>query len=179
MSRVEIYALSGMFMEVTAEALNFANFQHGMGHAFTRERDPLPGLSCSKGEVAMERRKHPRVQVEWLISFFAGPVSCKGRISGAGTVRNLSVGGCKVVTDTRVNPGMHLELHLYLPDHAMPVEIDLAAIRWSTGREVGLEFISIRPEEEARLQRFVNSACQDHGAATAVRRGHYVSKQPV
>ncbi len=76
----------------------------------------------------MERRKHPRIQVQWRISFFVGPSSLKeDRFSGAGTASDLSVRGCKVLGDTRVYLGMLMELR------------------------------RIEPEEEERLRRFANN----------------------
>ncbi len=106
----------------------------------------------------MERRKHPRIQVQWRISFFVGPSSLKeGRISGAGTASDLSVRGCRVLSDTRVYSGMQMELRLYMPDDLMPMEVHQAMVRWSQGREFGLQFLRIAPEEEQRLRRFVNN----------------------
>ena len=106
----------------------------------------------------MERRKHPRIQVQWRISFFVGPSSLKeGRISGAGTASDLSVRGCRVVSDTRVYSGMQMELRLYMPDDLMPMEVHQAMVRWSQGREFGLRFLRIGPEEEQRLRPFVDS----------------------
>ncbi len=106
----------------------------------------------------MEWRKHPRIQVRWLISFFAGPISLKEcRISGADTVRNLSMGGCQFESDTRLYPGVQMELRLYLPEDVVPVDVDRAEVRWAEGRVFGLEFIRIRPEEQARLSRFIDT----------------------
>ncbi len=111
----------------------------------------------------MERRKHPRIRVHWLISFFEGRSSLKkGRISGAGTVRNLSMEGCKVEqalcdSGTRVYPGVQIELRLYLSDHVVPVEVDRAEVRWVKGQMFGLEFVRIAPEEQARLRHFLST----------------------
>ena len=106
----------------------------------------------------MERRKHPRIQVQWLISFFVSRISLKGgRISGAGIVRNLSMEGCRVGSDTRVYPGVQMELRLYLPEDVVPVDVDRAEVRWAKGLVFGLEFIRIAPEEQERLRHFVNN----------------------
>ncbi len=106
----------------------------------------------------MERRQHPRIQVQWRISFFVGPSSLKeGRTSGAGTASDLSVRGCRVLSDTRVYSGMQMELRLYRPDDLMPMEVHQALVRWSKGREFGLQFLRIAPEEEQRLRHFVSN----------------------
>jgi len=108
--------------------------------------------------VHVERRKHPRIQVQWRISFFVGPSSLKeDRFSGAGTASDLSVRGCKVLGDTRVYLGMLMELRLYMPDDLMPMEVHQAMVRWTKGREFGLQFLRIEPKEEERLRRFANN----------------------
>ena len=107
----------------------------------------------------MERRKSQGFPVRWLISSSIGPIAFKdGRISGAGRARNLAVGGCTVVSDTRVSPGMQMELRLYLPENVMPVDVECAVVRWAKGREFGLEFLIMgSEEEEERLHRFVST----------------------
>ncbi len=37
------------------------------------------------------------------------------------------------------------------------MKVDLAAVRWSEGREFGLEFLRMQPEEQQRLRRFVST----------------------
>jgi hypothetical protein len=45
--------------------------------------------------------------------------------------------------------------------------IDAAAVRWSTGRECGLEFLYLRAEERPRLERFI----QQHSSQPLCNRG--------
>ncbi len=70
---------------------------------------------------------------------------------------DLSVGGCKVDTKASVYIGMYLPLRVYLPGQETPLKVDQAAVRWAKEQEFGLEFISMRPEEEERLRRFVST----------------------
>ncbi len=74
---------------------------------------------------------------------------------GQGTVRDVSMGGWKVNTDQPVQRGHYFALRVLLPDQAGPMKVDLVAVRWSSGREFGLEFLRMQPEEQARLRRFV------------------------
>ncbi len=76
---------------------------------------------------------------------------------GEGTVRNVSTGGWKVDSDQPVQRGNYFGLRVLLPDQAVPMKVDLAAVRWSSGREFGLEFLRMEPEEQARLRRFVST----------------------
>ncbi len=100
----------------------------------------------------MEHREHPRYQFHCEI-WFPGKVE-----SVAGTVSNLSVGGCKVGSPTPVDTGTYLEPRIYImaaPE--FPMKIDQAVVRWAKGQEYGLEFLTIGSEEEERLRRFLST----------------------
>ena len=68
---------------------------------------------------------------------------------------NLAVGGCKVESKASVYVGMYLALQVSLPGHDSPLKLDQAVVRWAKEHEFGLEFISMRPEEEQRLRDVV------------------------
>ncbi len=76
---------------------------------------------------------------------------------GEGTVRNVSTRGWKVDSDQPVQRGHYFALRVLLTDQAVPMKVDLAAVRWSTGREFGLEFLRMLPEEQDRLRRFTRT----------------------
>ncbi len=76
---------------------------------------------------------------------------------GEGTVRNLSTGGWKVDSNHPVQPGNYFLLRVLLPAQAVPMRVDLAAVRLSSGRGFGLEFLRVQPEVQARLRRFLNT----------------------
>ncbi len=46
---------------------------------------------------------------------------------------------------------------LLLTRYYSPLEVDLALVRWSTGREFGLEFISMEAGEWKRIRQFVKT----------------------
>ena len=90
------------------------------------------------------------------------PIQCSitflgDQIMGEGTVRNVSTGGWKVDSDQPVQRGNYFALRVVLPDQAVPMKVDLAAVRWSSEREFGLEFLRMQQEEQARLRRFVST----------------------
>ncbi len=86
------------------------------------------------------------------------PVTFLGdHLVGEGTVRNVSQGGWKVDSDQPVQRGHYFALRVLLPDQVVPMKVDLAAVRWSSEREFGLEFLRMQPEEQARLRRFVSA----------------------
>lgn len=98
----------------------------------------------------MEKRDYARFAVEL-------PVSLSGSgVAGGGLVSGLSARGCMVVSDELIQDGTTLALQIQLPEQYAPLKVDLAEVRWAKGREFGLEFVRLRLEEKARLQRFVN-----------------------
>jgi hypothetical protein len=71
------------------------------------------------------------------------PVSFIGDVRGAGTVRNLSTGGCKIESDIHARDTQLLVLRLSLPQETSPVVIDVAAVRWSRDLLFGVQFLSV------------------------------------
>lgn len=99
----------------------------------------------------MEGRKFTRFAVQL-------PVSLTGdQISGGGTILNLSAEGCAITSDIVAGVSVYLQLTMRLRQQEKPVQIDLAAVRWSSEKRFGVEFIKIRPEEYDRLKQFVKT----------------------
>ena len=97
----------------------------------------------------MEGRKHTRFAVQL-------PVSFRGdQLSHGGTILNLSAEGCAITSETVAGIAVYLQLTMQLREQEEPVQIDLAAVRWSSPTRFGVEFIKMRPEEEERLKKFV------------------------
>lgn len=105
----------------------------------------------------MKPRKAQRFRLRFRI-FFSG-----GTVEGEGTVTDISKTGCKVECDTEVQPGIDLELHVFLPDHNWPMKVEQATVRWVRGRTFGLEFTNLRPTERERLRRFAANLELGHG----------------
>ena len=97
----------------------------------------------------MEGRKHTRFAVQL-------PVSFRGdRLSNGGTILNVSEEGCAITSETAAGAAAYLQLTMQLREREEPVQVDLAAVRWSSATRFGVEFIKIRPEEGERLKKFV------------------------
>ena len=94
----------------------------------------------------MDLRRAPRVAMQGAISMSGDDGTSQG------TLLNLSTGGCAVESETLFQKGDYLGVRVHIPDHEPPVEVDLAAVRWSSGREYGLEFIRIRDEVQKQLR---------------------------
>jgi c-di-GMP-binding flagellar brake protein YcgR len=97
----------------------------------------------------MEGRKHTRFAVQLPVSFTGD------QLSHEGTILNVSAEGCAITSETSASVAVYLQLSMQLREQDEPVQVDLAAVRWSSSTRFGVEFIKIRPEEEERLKKFV------------------------
>ena len=98
----------------------------------------------------MEQRKNLRFHVQFRSSF-----SSIAMVGGEGSVVDLSIRGCRIESPTDVQPGASLEVRIAAIEHEPPIQIQQALVRWSRGRQFGLEFVTMAPEEWARLQHTV------------------------
>lgn len=100
----------------------------------------------------MESRKDPRFPVQFHSSFSSTNV-----VSGEGTLGNLSIRGCCVFSLTEVKPGTTVQLRVDVSDDEPPLQVDQAIVRWHRDNCFGLEFVSLTPDEWARLQHVVKA----------------------
>lgn len=98
----------------------------------------------------MEHRQHPRFAVHFRSSFSSFNV-----ISGEGQLGDLSIRGCRLRTQVDVKPGTALELRVEIPGEEPSLTIKQAVVRWGRDQSFGLEFVSLSPDEWARLQHVV------------------------
>lgn len=98
----------------------------------------------------MEQRKTPRFPVRFRSSFTSLNI-----VGGDGSIVDLSLRGCRVDSSIKVRPGTSLEVRIQTSEEEPPLKIQEAVVRWSRGQEFGLEFVTLVPEEWARLQHTV------------------------
>jgi len=99
----------------------------------------------------MKGRKHTRFAVQL-------PVSFKGdQRSDGGTILNLSEEGCAITSESVADVAVYLQMLMQLWAGEEPVQVELAAVRWSSATAFGVEFIKIRPEEVEQLKKFVKA----------------------
>lgn len=97
----------------------------------------------------MHERKHVRFAVQRPVSFHGDT------LSGKGTILNISREGCAITSETLASTDSYLQLKMQLQEEEDPIQVDLAAIRWSSAAKFGVEFIKMHPEAGIRLQQFV------------------------
>jgi len=98
----------------------------------------------------MVTRKYPRFSVS-----LSSTLVHKDQFRHAGSVRNLSIKGCRVDSMIRPFTGMQLTVQLHVPGEATPIIISNAAVRWSGSSGIGLEFLTVAPPHQDRLDRMV------------------------
>lgn len=99
----------------------------------------------------MEKRRQPRFTTQFKSSFSTSTTHEEGQ----GRTLDISRGGCKVQSPIRVTPGMRFECRLYVPGLDWPLRVDEAVVRWADGEVFGMEFVRLRPEEQAKLIQFL------------------------
>ncbi len=104
----------------------------------------------STREFFMDRRLALRFKVHLPISFSGDS------LTGEGIVVNLSLGGCTIDSEQKVQPWKYLTLRIFMPDQDAPLVVDRAQVRSSRRRRlVVLEFLRMQLEEQERLRGFV------------------------
>jgi hypothetical protein len=98
----------------------------------------------------MEQRLHTRLAVRYQANFSA-PVG-----SGEGFILDISLQGCCMRATPPVVVRNYLQLRI-VPSHTeIPILIELAAVRWVRGPDCGIQFLSIRPDQQERLTRLID-----------------------
>ncbi len=95
----------------------------------------------------MDNRKDPRFPVQFRSSFSSANIT-----SGIGLLNDLSSRGCRIFSSTTVKPGATLELHIEVADSEPPLHVKQVVVRWCRDGHFGVEFLSLAPEDWARLQ---------------------------
>jgi hypothetical protein len=103
------------------------------------------------------QRKSPRFAVQLPIRF-ADDTADTG-----GTILNISHDGCMITANRTPDTATYLRLDLHLREGEPPVKVSLAAVRWSSKSQFGLEYIKVGSEERERLKHFMNMLEQSPG----------------
>jgi len=132
---------------------SFGQYADKLGHpSGERELTPTRCSPPASRDRKRDTRRHVRVAVR-LQSHF----SSKGRrVAGEGELRDLSPGGCRVMSLVAVPVGAELECCIFSQDAGNPFTIDGATVRWSRPQEFGLAFTKVRPG----VQRQISQLCR-------------------
>jgi hypothetical protein len=94
-----------------------------------------------------ERRTSRRIPLTLRSSFAAISIP-----EGEGTIIDLSASGCRIASQTQIPVRTYLGLSIQVDPLIL---IDLASVRWAKSTEFGVEFHSLQPEHQARLEQLI------------------------
>ncbi len=110
----------------------------------------MVAIHPSAASIALRGETRLRVQFRGL---FSTGVSMVG---GEGFLQDLSHNGCRMESDTSLQPGTELELCFFHgPREAVPIKVDLSTVRWARGQEFGVKFLRVQSHEETRLRHVI------------------------
>jgi len=107
-----------------------------------------PKLSSPSRHREFERL-HVQFPVAYRSAYLDRPVS------GEGTITDLSIHGCSISTQQATQRGTFLQLYIRYSEKDAPVTVDVAVVRASNHRQIGVEFLTLHPAEESKLRRLL------------------------
>lgn len=111
----------------------------------------------------LQSRKHERLLVRCRVTVQ------EERATAEGQVEDLSEGGCKIRVTVPPPVGTHVTLRIHLPS-TEPLKINVAVVRWTAARAVGVEFLWIDPPVLSGLQRYLRQCGNPTSPLRADRR---------
>ncbi len=97
-----------------------------------------------------DRRAAPRLRVQFRTTF-----SGSTKLDGTGLLLDLSTSGCRIESQVTVEPGVSLELRIYVPDLEWPLLIEAASVQWVSDQIFGLAFVWLTHAERQRLWQVI------------------------
>lgn len=99
----------------------------------------------------VSRRKEARYVTSFPVQAFGDATLIEGQ------AKDLSTLGCAIEAGELPPHQSYMRLELSIPDGEPPLEIQLAAVRWSHDRFFGVEFIAFGEVQRTRLRRYFAS----------------------
>ena len=115
-------------------------------------------VAIHPGATGIALRGPRRLRVQFHGVFSAGV----SMVAGEGYLQDISHYGCRMESDTSLQPGTELELcFFYGSQEAVPIRVELATVRWAKGQEFGVKFLRLQSHEEARLRHVIAELLMD------------------
>ncbi len=77
------------------------------------------------------------------------------KLEGRGVLLDLSTDGCRIKSPVTVEPGVTLELHIFVPDVNVTLMVEAASVQWVSGQIFGLAFVLVSQTAQQRLNQTV------------------------
>ena len=109
-------------------------------------------VAVHPGATGVALREHLRLRVQFRGLFSAGA----SMVGGEGCLKELSPYGCRMESETVLQPGTELELCFFSGiRETVPIKVELATVRWTKGQEFGVKFLRLQSHEEALLRHVI------------------------
>ena len=133
---------------------------HGIAFGQRLIDGKVDGRSVTDMKTA-DRRTTPRLRVQFRTTF-----SVSSKLEGMGVMLDLSVGGCRIESPVPVEPGISLELRIYVPDFDWPLMIEAASVQWVSSQMFGLAFFRMTEAERQRLGQVIRDLMESSSTST-------------
>jgi c-di-GMP-binding flagellar brake protein YcgR len=102
---------------------------------------------------SLDKRYSERVVVTCQVRY-AGEVPTQPH-KGEGVTKDISLSGCKLISERPVTRGTLLSLSIALPDGESPLKLTSAHVVWVSGCHFSVRFMHISPADRKRIQSFL------------------------
>jgi c-di-GMP-binding flagellar brake protein YcgR len=107
----------------------------------------------------IELRKHPRIFTPsgalFSLKRLTSPAQSEEHTEGEGTLIELSLGGCRLLSDIPLEIGERYNLILQVTKKSCPILVDVAVVRWTKESTYGLKFTSLQSIHESHLRELL------------------------
>lgn len=102
---------------------------------------------------SLDKRYSERVSVTCPVRY-SGEVSTQPH-KGEGVTKDISLSGCKMISERPVTRGTLLSLTIALPDGESPLKLASAHVVWVSGCQFSVRFLDISQANRKRIQAFL------------------------
>lgn len=107
----------------------------------------------------IELRKHPRIFTPsgalFSLKRLTSPAQIEEHTEGEGTLIELSLGGCRLLSDIPLEIGERYNLILQVTKKSCPILVEAAVVRWTKESTYGLKFTSLQSIHESHLRELL------------------------
>lgn len=102
---------------------------------------------------SLDKRYSERVAVTCPVRY-SGEVSTQPH-KGEGVTKDISLSGCKMISEHPVTRGTLLSLTIALPDGSGPLKLTSAHVVWVSGCHFSVRFMQLSQADRKRIQAFL------------------------
>ncbi len=107
----------------------------------------------------IELRKHPRIFTPsgalFSLKRLTSPAQFEEHTEGEGALIELSLGGCRLLSDIPLEIGERYNLILQVTKKSCPILVEAAVVRWTQESTYGLKFTSLQSIHESHLRELL------------------------